>query len=72
MFAVASRWYESGGEVLNQWIQGVDQWKAVGWKWFFVALDIHCARPSLSCPATLLEIQTFVVSCSPRSIVIHF
>ncbi|KAJ3575093.1 hypothetical protein NP233_g1332 [Leucocoprinus birnbaumii] len=55
-------WHESGSEELHRWVQGGgDQWKAVGWKWFFVALDVHCSRRSLSCPATLLEIQTLVV-----------
>lgn len=61
MFAVASRWYAVGEDSPTS--PGED-WKAVGWRWFFVALDVHCIRPTLSCPATLFEIQTFVVSCS--------
>ncbi|KAF5354715.1 hypothetical protein D9756_005344 [Leucocoprinus leucothites] len=61
MFAVASRWYDLGGEELKRWAQDANQWKAAGWRWFFIALDVHCSRRSLSCPATLLEIQTFVL-----------
>ncbi|KXN92472.1 hypothetical protein AN958_08031 [Leucoagaricus sp. SymC.cos] len=61
IFAVASRWNEDGGKTLAEWLQSRDSWKAAGWKWFFVALDVHCGRRSLSCPATLLEIQTFVL-----------
>jgi hypothetical protein len=62
IFAVASRWYDSGGQALKDWLQDGERWKALGWRWFFVALDVHCTRRSLSCPATLLEIQAIAVS----------
>ncbi len=59
MFAVASRWYE-GEERVND-TSNKEDWKATGWKWFFVALDVHRIRRSVLCSATLFEVQTFVV-----------
>jgi len=61
MFAVASRWYDSGGKELHDWLRGDDQWKAAGWRWLFIGLDVHCIRRSLTCSASLLEIQTYAV-----------
>ena len=61
VFAVASRWYDSGGKELHDWLRGDDEWKVAGWRWFFIGLDVHCIRRSLTCPASLLEIQTSAV-----------
>ena len=61
MFAVASRWYEVGRKELHDWLRGDDEWKAAGWRWFFIGLDVHCVRRSFSCPASLFEIQTLAV-----------
>ncbi|KAF9450417.1 hypothetical protein P691DRAFT_810360 [Macrolepiota fuliginosa MF-IS2] len=61
MFAVASRWYEADQGSVDDSSVKKEYWKAVGWRWFFVALDVHCIRRSIFCSATLFEIQTLAL-----------
>lgn len=62
MFAVASRWYESDEGLVGGPPTEKEDWKATGWRWFFVALEVHCIRRSIFCSATLFEVQTLIVS----------